>query len=1021
MHDMRIAFAGDRDIGVWVLKFILSQGVRPLALLLPEAGDASNAGELISHCPHLEDGQILRGTEFRQEQGIKFLTQLDLDFIVCAHFAYIMPGPVLAIPRVGVLNLHPAYLPYNRGWHTPSWALLDQTPIGATLHFMDNGIDTGDIIHQKLLDVSPADTADPLYHRLKCLELEVFEEAWPRLRDGSFQRQPQDPAVGTIHKRKELFAEKVQKIDLNERVEAGALIRRLRALTTNSKKEAAYFETEGKRYRVQIQIAEEARETPCENGMRPAGGGTMDILRPEQQGKWMDVLARSAQHDFHHLPEYHRLAEDCGEGTAHLFSWREGDYTIALPLLLRPVNQNAAGEWNDATSVYGYCGPVASHERMPELVVRNFQAALGEQLVGRRVISAFSRLHPLIAQHGLLAGLGECVPAGQTISIDLTAGPEAQTAHYRSDHVRDIAWLRKLGVTCIHDQEGRYLEAFIEMYLDTMRRVGADTGYFFDRAYFDRLTSDLGASVHLFVCLLEGKPVSAGMVTTANGIVQGHLAGSASGYRKLASNKLLIDSVRVWATERGYKTFHLGGGVGARLDSLFSFKAGFSDRRHEFSTWRWIVNPEIYRELCERRNRANQEQALEPVSADYFPTYRCATISRASSAHAARGQFSVLQTAQEEEWKSVLARVAQHDFYHLAEYHRLAEKRGEGSARLFTWREGDHTIALPLLLRPVKSNREAWSDATSVYGYAGPLASHADMPASVVRSFQEALKDALVGRRVATAYSRLHPLIAQRELLAGLGECRMLGQTVSIDLTLPPEAQRAQYRSAFKTRINKLRRDGVVCLHDEEQRHLGDFVSIYHETMRRVDAHDSYFFGEDYFAGLVSGLGPKLQLFVATVDGKAVAGALITICDGIVQYHLGGTRGEFLGLSPTGLIFDTVRLWAHEKGARVFHLGGGVGSKEDSLFHFKAGFSDCRHSFGTWRWVIVPEVYAELCQQRLQTDLAAGLEPISTDYFPAYRCPAVRRTVPSEPVTTASASVTVALESEPGRTDESLV
>ncbi len=133
-------------------------------------------------------------------------------------------------------------------------------------------------------------------------------------------------------------------------------------------------------------------------------------------------------------------------------------------------------------------------------------------------------------------------------------------------------------------------------------------------------------------------------------------------------------------------------------------------------------------------------------------------------------------------------------------------------------------------------------------------------------------------------------------------------------------------------------------------------------------------------------------MFVAVVDGKIAAAGLFTICDGVVQYHLGGTRDEFLKLSPMALIFDTARLWAIEAGARVLHLGGGVGgAKEDSLFHYKAGFSDRRHDFATWRWVVAPEIYRELCERQTRRNELQGLEPTSADYFPAYRCPAVPR------------------------------
>ena len=355
-------------------------------------------------------------------------------------------------------------------------------------------------------------------------------------------------------------------------------------------------------------------------------------------------------------------------------------------------------------------------------------------------------------------------------------------------------------------------------------------------------------------------------------------------------------------------------------------------------------------------------------------------------------RFFVLQTTQEQEWKGVLAQVAQHDFYHLAEYHRLAEERGQGTALLFVYCDGEYTIALPLLLRSVEeSGGTPWSDATSVYGYAGPLASHAGMPASFVRNFQAALKEELVARRVVAVFSRLHPLIPQGGLLAGLGDCRPEGETVSIGLTLPPEAQRAQYRSSLKPRISKLRREGLACLRDCDKRHLPEFTAIYHQTMRRVNADSSYFFEPEYFTRLAGGLGPALELFVVTFNEAVIAGGLFTICDGIVQYHLSGTGNDFLKLSPTPLIIDTVRLWANDEGARVFHLGGGVGSKGDSLFHFKAGFSRQRNNFETWRWRVVPEIYDELCEARLRADRLHGLEPVSADYFPAYRCPASPR------------------------------
>ena len=254
MSDLRVGFAGDRDISVLALKFVLEQGVRPLTLLLADQTKATHAGELRELCGYLGQNDILIGPHFRELPGIEKLRALDLDYILGVHFPYLVPVEVLQVSRYGFLNLHPAYLPYNRGWHTPSWAILDGTPAGATLHFMDEGVDTGDIIHQKQVSIDNTDTADTLYVRIKELELQVLQEAWPQLAMCEFNRYLQNPCAGTFHKRADLFQPKVQRIDLDRLTTARHLFDRVRGLTTNQISEAAYFEEGGIRYRIQLRL-----------------------------------------------------------------------------------------------------------------------------------------------------------------------------------------------------------------------------------------------------------------------------------------------------------------------------------------------------------------------------------------------------------------------------------------------------------------------------------------------------------------------------------------------------------------------------------------------------------------------------------------------------------------------------------------------------------------------------------------------------------------------------------------------
>ncbi len=343
-------------------------------------------------------------------------------------------------------------------------------------------------------------------------------------------------------------------------------------------------------------------------------------------------------------------------------------------------------------------------------------------------------------------------------------------------------------------------------------------------------------------------------------------------------------------------------------------------------------------------------------------------------------------TNEKSEWMNVLKRTAQHDFHHLPEYHRVAERRFEGIAHLFTYQEDEYLIAFPLMLRAVDpADADGWNDATSVYGYGGPIASHETVPASVVRNFQSALTAALIERRIVTAFSRLHPLFSQRSLLAGLGECRSKGETVSIDLTLPEDEQWAQYAKRCKRSIRKLQESGFIGFHDKDKRYLGEFVDVYHATMRRSGAHPSYYFDRSYFAQLAEELGSRLQLFVVLAGNKVAAASLATLCEDIAQDHLGGTSDEFLDYSPDRLVVDTECAWARAMGARVLHLGGGVGSQNDSVFEYKAGFSPRRHMFSTWCHVLFPEVYDELCDDKAHFNAANGLIAASSEYFPAYR------------------------------------
>jgi methionyl-tRNA formyltransferase len=254
----RVVYGGDRQLAVDALHFLHEQQLKPLGLLLPEQGKGSHTGELLSLCPHLDASHIWYGKCFRDPAVLNTLQSLELDYILCIHLPTFIPRSVLEIPKHGVLNLHPAYLPYNRGWHSAVWSILEGTPFGATLHFMSDGLDEGDIVHQKCLDKRPNDTGDSLYKKAMELEFEVFKEAWPAIASFSYTRTPQRQDLATRHNIKDLAASGIQQLDPNSKMPVKILLDRLRALTTNRLDEASFFMEKGRKYRIRISITEVA-------------------------------------------------------------------------------------------------------------------------------------------------------------------------------------------------------------------------------------------------------------------------------------------------------------------------------------------------------------------------------------------------------------------------------------------------------------------------------------------------------------------------------------------------------------------------------------------------------------------------------------------------------------------------------------------------------------------------------------------------------------------------------------------
>lgn len=327
-------------------------------------------------------------------------------------------------------------------------------------------------------------------------------------------------------------------------------------------------------------------------------------------------------------------------------------------------------------------------------------------------------------------------------------------------------------------------------------------------------------------------------------------------------------------------------------------------------------------------------------------------------------------------WDNVLKKVEYYDFYHTYDYHELSKADNE-IPMLIKYSEGPTIIALPLLSRNIKGT--VYKDATSVYGYAGPITKN--LPDTFNnRDFQKKLMDYFHKNNFVSVFSRLNPFISEQcKTLKNIGSIVNQGKIVNINIQEDIEIQRQLFQSRLKTHINKARRHCSIKKATTEE-DIQEFINIYYENMDRVNAKNSYYFNKDYFQKIIdsSDFESEILLAVDNETGQTIAGSQFIMTNGIVQYHLSGTKNDFLHLMPTKLLIDEMRIIATLKGLKFFNLGGGLGgSDEDSLFNFKSSFSKDFKDFNLWKYIVNQEVYDELVLKKGITE--------EMEYFPLYR------------------------------------
>lgn len=226
---MRLIFAGTPEFAAVALAALLDAG-HEIALVLTQPDRPAGRGMKLAPSPvkqrALQHGLVVLQPATLKDAEIQTqLAAVNADAMIVAAYGLLLPSEVLAIPRLGCLNIHASLLPRWRGAAPIQRAILAGDPeTGITIMQMDRGLDTGAMLLRMALPIAAQDTAGTLHDKLAGLGATAILAALQQMTCGALHGQPQDDSMAT-------YAAKLTKAEglLDWGKSAAELVRAVRA------------------------------------------------------------------------------------------------------------------------------------------------------------------------------------------------------------------------------------------------------------------------------------------------------------------------------------------------------------------------------------------------------------------------------------------------------------------------------------------------------------------------------------------------------------------------------------------------------------------------------------------------------------------------------------------------------------------------------------------------------------------------------------------------------------------------
>ncbi len=335
----------------------------------------------------------------------------------------------------------------------------------------------------------------------------------------------------------------------------------------------------------------------------------------QQSVKWDEVVKTFADYDVYYLSGYVKSFHIHGDGTPYLLYYEENGLRAMYVYMRRTTVIEGV---YDSITPYGY-GGVLFEGDTSEANQQAFWQAYLDEMAKEYIVDNFVRYHPVLKNAVLMKSISNVIDLGKTIAMDLSS-PGLIWENIHSKNRNMIRKAEKNDIVIEHGQGMDLFDKFIKIYNATMDKDNAEEYYYFKRPFYESIHNDLRNNYEIFYARLEDKIIAMSIIIFANGRMNYHLSGSDFEYRNLAPSNLLLYKAALWGCEQGFKTFHLGGGVGSGEDNLYKFKAAFNKiSNYQFSIGKQVFDQEKYDELV--RIRRESDPNFDETS-HYFPLYR---------------------------------------------------------------------------------------------------------------------------------------------------------------------------------------------------------------------------------------------------------------------------------------------------------------------------------------------------------------------------------------------------------------